>query len=84
MVYSVLKMKFFAKTFVLKYYFSSIISVRPTHLWEKGSRIRTLTNGSGSGRPKNMKIRIHNTVTLPSMLSSTRLERQPGSSVPDP
>ncbi len=44
--------------FLLKFYFARI-SVRLTPLWEKG-RIRTgsipLTNGSGSGRHKNMQI----------------------------
>ncbi len=40
---SVWKAKFFAKLFVLKFYFAGIFSVRWTHLWEKG-RIRILTS----------------------------------------
>jgi hypothetical protein len=48
---SVLKIKFFAKYFVLKFYFASIISVRSTILSEKREVSGPLTNGSGSGRP---------------------------------
>ncbi len=40
---SVLKIYFFAKTFVLKFYFASIVSVRSTTLWEK-ERIRIHTS----------------------------------------
>jgi len=53
---------------VLNFHFVSIISVRLTPLWEK-VRIRILTNGSGSGRPKNMRIRfrIRNTANTHSL-----------------
>jgi hypothetical protein len=47
---------------MLKYYFASIIDAK----WEgsgleTGSGSKPLTNGSGSGKPKNMRIRIPNT-----------------------
>jgi hypothetical protein len=45
---------------VLKFYFSIIISVRSLYEKREGSGSRAgygpLTNGSGSGRPKNMRI----------------------------
>ncbi len=47
-----------------KFYFTRIISVCSTSLWEKGrseSGSIPLTNGSGSGRPKNIRIRIPGT-----------------------
>jgi hypothetical protein len=51
----------FCKVFVLKFFFASITSDRST-FYEKregsGSGFIPLTNGSGSLRPKNMRIRI--------------------------
>ncbi len=66
-VSSALKIYFSLKFFVKIFYFVSITSVRQPLLWEEGRirnriRIRTsLTNGSRSRKPKNIRIRILNT-----------------------
>jgi hypothetical protein len=66
----------FCQNFVLKFYFASIISVRSTLLCEKG-KIRTgsipLTNESGFGRHKNMRIRIWLRIRIPNTAFRTVL-----------
>jgi hypothetical protein len=58
-----MKIKFLVKNSVFKFYFAGIILVCSTPLRENGRiriRIHASDNESGSGRPKNMWIRILN------------------------
>jgi hypothetical protein len=61
-IFSLKNYQFFAKNFLIQFYFASIISVRSTLLWEQG-RIRIRTSDYWIRARETQRIRIPNTAS---------------------